>query len=98
MQIDNRLLDDLARLAAGAVGTAVGMKDEIEAQMRQQLERILARMDVVTREEFEAVRDMAATARDEQEAMAARLAELERRLAMTSGPADAAPGEPPPAG
>lgn len=80
MQFDSKILDDLARVASGAMGAVAGMRDEAEAQMRQQFERILSRLDVVSREEFEAVREMAATARAEQEAMAARLAELERRL------------------
>lgn len=87
MQTDNKLLDDLARIAAGAVGTVFGMKDEVEAQMRQRFERVLSRMDVVTREEFEAVREMAAKARGEQEALAARIEVLERRLAeAAAGP------------
>jgi hypothetical protein len=59
MQIDNKLFDDLARMAAGAAGTAIGVRDEIEAQVRQQAERLLSRMDLVTRDEFEAVREMA---------------------------------------
>lgn len=94
MQTDNKLLDDLARVAAGAFGTIFGMRDEMEAQLRQQFERVLSRMDVVSREEFEAVRDMAAKARSEQEAMAARLEALERRLAETAAapePAEPAP-------
>ena len=63
MQVDNKLLDDLARVAAGAAGAVTGLRDEVEAQMRQRMERILARMDVVTREEFEVVRELAANAR-----------------------------------
>ncbi|HET8729330.1 MAG TPA: accessory factor UbiK family protein [Alphaproteobacteria bacterium] len=91
MQVENKMLDDLTRVVSGAMGTIFGVREEVEAQIRQQFERVLARMDVVTREEFEAVRAMAAKARDEQEAMAGRLAELERRLAETaSAPARAA--------
>lgn len=85
MQMDSKLFDDLAKLASGAMGTAAGLRDEMEAQVRQQLERMLARMDVVTREEFDAVREMAETARAEQEALAAKVAMLESRL----GPAAA---------
>ncbi len=85
MQFDSKILDDLARVASGAMGAVAGMRDEAEAQMRQQFERILSRLDVVSREEFEAVHEMAATARSEQEAMAARLAELERRLGAAPG-------------
>src|SRR5713101_150289 len=80
MQTDNRLLDDLARMASGAVGALTGMRAEVEARLRDQLERILARMDLVTREEFDAVRAMAAKARSEQEKMLERLAALEARL------------------
>jgi len=80
MQTDNRLLDDLARMASGAVGALTGMRAEVEARLRDQLERILARMDLVTREEFDAVRAMAAKARSEQERLEARLAVLEARL------------------
>ena len=80
MQMDNKLVDDLVKMASGAMGAAAGLREEMEAQVRQQLERMLARMDVVTREEFDAVRDMAETARAEQEAMAERLAALEARL------------------
>jgi BMFP domain-containing protein YqiC len=80
MQTDNRLLDDLARMASGAVGALTGMRAEVEARLRDQLERILARMDIVTREEFDAVRAMAAKARGEQERLEARLAVLEARL------------------
>jgi BMFP domain-containing protein YqiC len=76
----NRILDDLAKVAAGALGGVTGVRQEIEARLRQQFERVLANMEVVSREEFEVVRAMAAKARDEQEALAARLAALEARL------------------
>jgi len=92
MQFDSKILDDLARVASGAMGAVAGMRDEAEAQMRQQFERILSRLDVVSREEFEAVREMAANAREEQEAMAVRLAELERRLGAAGGGGEGAPG------
>jgi BMFP domain-containing protein YqiC len=58
-----------------------GLKHEIDTRLREQLERVLSRMDLVSREEFEVVKAMAAKARDEQEAMAARLAALEAKLA-----------------
>ena len=77
MQTENRLLDDLARVAGGALGVAAGMRSELEARLREQLERILGRMDLVTREEFDAVKAMAVKAREEQEALAERLAALE---------------------
>lgn len=81
MQTENRFFDDIARLAGGALGTLTGVRDEIQAQVRQQLERVLAQMDVVSREEFEAVKAMAAKARSTQESLEARLAALETRLA-----------------
>ncbi len=80
MQTSNRLLDDLARVANGALGTAAGLKGEIEALVRDRLQRLLADMDLVSREEFDAVKAMAAKARTEQEALAARVAELENAL------------------
>jgi BMFP domain-containing protein YqiC len=81
MQTQNRLLDDLARVAAGALGTLSGVKGEVESRLREQLERVLAGMDLVSREEFEAVKAMAAKARAEQEDLARRLAMLESRCA-----------------
>jgi BMFP domain-containing protein YqiC len=80
MQTDNPLLDDLARAASGALGALTGMRGEIEARIRDQLERVLARMDMVTREEFDAVRAMAAKARAEQDELLERLAALEARV------------------
>ena len=80
MQTDNPLLDDLARVASGALGALTGMRSEIEARIRDQLERVLARMDMVTREEFDAVRAMAAKARGEQDKLLERIAALEARL------------------
>ncbi|MEI6556939.1 MAG: accessory factor UbiK family protein [Rhodospirillaceae bacterium] len=81
MQVENKLLDDLAKVAGGALGALSGLRGEVEAQIRQQLERVLSQMDVVGREEFEAVKEMAVKARLEQEALAERVALLEARLA-----------------
>jgi BMFP domain-containing protein YqiC len=80
MQSQNRFFDDVARVASGAVGALSGVRGEIEARLREQLERALAGMDLVSREEFEAVKAMAAKARDEQEVLLRRIAELEVRL------------------
>ncbi len=77
MQTQNRLLDDLARVATSALGVAACMREELEARLRDQFERILSNMDLVTREEFDAVKAMAAKARAEQEDLAVRLAALE---------------------
>ena len=82
MQSQNRFFDDMARVAAGAMGALSGVRGEIEARFRDQLERILAGMDLVSREEFEAVKAMAAKAREEQEVLLQRIAELEERLAQ----------------
>ena len=92
MVLDSKLLDDLARIASGAVGTVAGMRDEVEAQFRQQMEGVLRRMDLVSREEFEAVREMAAQARQEQETMSEKLAALEQRLQQTPGKAPRSAG------
>ena len=78
--MENRILDDLAKVAAGAMGGVAGVRQEVESRLRQQFERILANMEVVSREEFEVVKAMAAKARMEQESLAARLAALEERL------------------
>ncbi|MEC8053293.1 MAG: accessory factor UbiK family protein [Pseudomonadota bacterium] len=77
MQSPNRIFDDLARVANGAVAVATGMRQEIEALVRQQFERFLTDRDLVSREEFEAVRLIAEKARAENEALAARLTALE---------------------
>ena len=79
MQSRNRIFEDAARVAEGALGTMVGLRREVEAMVRAQLERMLVGMDLVKREEFEAVREMAANARADQEKLAVRLAALESR-------------------
>lgn len=88
MQTENRLLDDLARMANGALNTLSGLREEIENRVRERVERMLADMDMVPREEFEAVKAMAQKARAEQEDLAAKLAELEQRLAEPGAAAD----------
>ena len=85
MQTQNRLLDDLARVATSALGVAAGMRAEVEARLRDQFERVLAGMDLVSREEFDAVKAMAAKARAEQETLAQRVAALEARLGAKAG-------------
>ena len=80
MQTQNRLLDDLARAATGAMGALGGLKAELDQQVKALVERILKNQDLVTREEFEAVKEMAARARTENDLLRQRLAELEARL------------------
>ncbi len=88
MQSENRLSDDLAKIATSALGTLKGARDEMESRLKDQLERIVRGMDLVRREEFEVVRAMASKARAENEALAKRVAALEpRRKAKTRGKA-----------
>jgi len=77
MQVENRFLDDLARVANGAIGALSGIRGEIEGLIKQRVERLLTDMDLVPRDEFEAVKAVAAKARSEQEALALRVAALE---------------------
>jgi BMFP domain-containing protein YqiC len=84
-----RIFDEMAKLMTDAAGMAQGVRREAETAMRSQAERLLATMDVVSREEFEAVRDMAALARDENDALKKRIAALEQRLAANPAPANA---------
>jgi len=86
-QTNNRFIDEFARLMTDAAGAAQGMRRELETLMKAQAERMLRDMDVVQREEFEAVKDMAARAREENERLAARLATLEAELATLRKPA-----------
>ena len=79
-QTDNPFLDGMARIFTDAAGAAKSVRDEIDTFVRQRLERLVADMDFVPREEFEAVKAMAAKARTENDALAARLAALEAKL------------------
>lgn len=90
MEKDRGLFDDLSRMASGAMSSMSALRDEIEARLRDQFERMLANMDLVRRDEFEAVRAMAEKARAENEALAARVAALERRPAKRTRKAPAA--------
>jgi len=94
MQTQNRFLDDLARVATGAVGAVTGMRGEVEARLREQFERILGRMNLVRREEFDAVQAMAAKARAAQEALEKRVAALEGKRG-SAGPAASRPARSP---
>ena len=79
MQTQSAFFDEIAKLMTEAAGAADGVRREAETAMKSQLQRLIADMDFVTREEFEAVRDMARAAREENEALKARIAELEER-------------------
>ena len=88
-QTSNRLLDEFAKLMTDAAGVAQGVRREVETAVRSQAERFLGDMDVVQREEFEAVRDMAAKAREENEMLRRRLEALEGRLIAAAVPGEA---------
>jgi BMFP domain-containing protein YqiC len=74
----SRILDDLGRLMTDAAGVASGVRREIDGVVKSQIERLLRDADVVTREEFEAVREMAVLAREENDTLKARIAALEK--------------------
>lgn len=84
-QTSNRLLDEVAKLMTDAAGAAQGLRQEAEGFMRAQAERMLESMDLVKREEFEAVRAMAEKARVENERLAGLVAALEARVAALEG-------------
>ena len=77
MQSESRLLEDLARVATGVMGVAQGMREEVEARLKEQFERVLSGMDLVTREEFEVQEEVLARTREKLEALEERLKELE---------------------
>ncbi|MDQ2081549.1 accessory factor UbiK family protein [Xanthobacteraceae bacterium Astr-EGSB] len=91
-QTNNRILDEIARLMNDAAGVAQGVRREFDTVFRSQAERVLRDLDIVQREEFEAVKEMARLAREENEELKARLQALESRLAASGTPA----GDPPP--
>lgn len=80
-QTTNKFFDDFAKLMTDAAGAAEGVKRETESLFRSQAEKFLRDMNVVAREDFEAVREMAQKARQENEALAARLSALEAEIA-----------------
>ena len=89
VQTTNRFFDEMARLMNDAAGAAQGVRREFETLFRTQAERVLRELDVVRREDFEAVKDMARIAREENEALKSRVAALEAALAKTGAPTGA---------
>ncbi|WP_431469863.1 accessory factor UbiK family protein [Sphingosinithalassobacter sp. LHW66-3] len=89
MQTENRLFDDFVKFVNGAAGTMAGMAREGEATARERAREWIGGLDFVSRDEFEAVKQMAAAARDEADAMKARIGELEAKLAATPAAARA---------
>ena len=88
-QTNNRFFDEIGRLMNDAAGAAQGVKREVDTVMRNQAERILRDLDLVKREEFDAVKDMARLAREENEALKARIAALEAKLGISPAAPDA---------
>lgn len=84
MQKNSKFFEDIAKLASGAGSTFMEMKHEIDNMVMTQVDKVLRRMNLVTREEFDAVKEMAAKARTEQEKIEARLEALEKTLAAKS--------------
>jgi BMFP domain-containing protein YqiC len=80
MMKDNKFFDDMAKMASGAAGSLLEMRREMEALIASKIERMLAGHHFVTREEFDAVKEMAAKARAEQEVLSKKLADLEKKL------------------
>lgn len=83
-QTSNRIFDEFARLMTDAASVAQGVRREAETVFRTQMERFVADLDLVKREEFDVVREMASKARAENERLAARVAELEAKLGIAS--------------
>jgi BMFP domain-containing protein YqiC len=88
MSTTNPLLDGLSKLMTDAMGVAQGVRKEADTMVRSQVEKLLRDVDVVTREEFEAVKEMAANARDENDRLAARIADLEKKLSARKSAED----------
>jgi BMFP domain-containing protein YqiC len=84
MQTNNKVFDDLAKMAGGAVSTFVGVRDEVKTLVRQQTEILILDMDLVPREEFDAMKAVAIKARTEQEKLEKRVIALEAQLIKKS--------------
>ena len=87
-QTNNRFFDEIGRLMNDAAGAAQGVKREVDTLVRNQAEKILRDLDIVKREEFEAVKDMARLAREENETLKARIAALEAKLGVSPSAPD----------
>jgi len=80
MESRNRLFDDVAKVAGGAAGTLSGIKTELESRVRQMVDDLVSKLDLVTREELDTALALAAKAREEQETLAKRVSEIEAEL------------------
>ena len=94
-QTTNRFFDEVARLMNDAAGVAQGVRREFDTMLRAQAERFLREMDLVKREEFDAVKEMARLAREENEALKARIEALEAKVGRPGETRPAAPGATP---
>lgn len=94
MQTNSRLFDDFARLASGALGTAQGVKTEMDNLVQQQIERLMANMDLVPREEFDAVKAMVVGLSETVEEQSKTIAALEKQLKPKAAPRKTAPKTP----
>lgn len=90
MQSDNHLFDDFVKLVNGAAGTLAGVGREAESGARARMREWIGGLDFISRDEFEAVKAMAVAARDENDALRARLDALEAKLAASTGGGDTA--------
>src|SRR5688572_6539940 len=97
MQSENKLFDDFVKMMNGVAGTMAGMGREAESSARERMREWIGGMDFVSRDEFEAVKAMAAAARDENEALKARIAALEAKVAGPAAGTAKARGKPKPA-
>ena len=86
MQTKNRLFDDIAKVANSAVSTFAGLKGEIENMVQHRIENLMADMNMISRDEFEAVKAMIAKARSEQERLETKFKELEKKLTKSLEP------------
>ncbi|PHS77527.1 MAG: hypothetical protein COB59_09145 [Rhodospirillaceae bacterium] len=87
MQTSNSILNDMAKVASGAVSAVTGLKGDAENMLRRQVECVLADLELVTRDEFDAVKALAANARAEQEKLEVRVKKLEAQLKAKKAPA-----------
>ncbi len=98
MQSQNRIFDDLVKMMNGVAGTMAGVGREAEASMREKMREWVGGLDLVSREEFDAVKAMAVAAREENEALARRIEALEARNSAGAAKPKAAKGPKPPKG
>jgi hypothetical protein len=95
-QTSNRFFDEMARLMNDAAGVASGVRREFDTLFRTQADRVLRDLDLVRREEFEAVKEMARLAREQNETLTARIVALEAKLAANASSPVSQPGDPGP--